>query len=287
MTRRIRQRCFLLRPSPRTNQLLAYVLAVVSRKWGVEVHAVTAMSNHWHACLSDPHGSIVEFQRDCHQFITRALNAQHGEFESAWASEPTSRVECERPEDLIDKIAYTMANPVEAGLVRYGHSWPGLRRAWPCKPHSVERPPKFFRGADVGGEWPEVAVLELTRPPGNDELSDEDLAAAIHAAIEEREAKFRAEHDAEGRPFLGRRKVLDQPRHGRPRTREPRFDISPKVACRDKWRRIERLQANQLWWVDYREALARWRAGDRDVVFPAGTYKMRVVHGARCAEVPG
>ena len=36
-----------------------------------------------------------------------------------------------------------------------------------------------------------------------------------------------------------------------------------------------------------REVLARWRAGDRDVVFPAGTYKMRVVHGARCAESPG
>jgi len=229
----------------------------------------------------------VEFQRDCHQFIARALNAHHGEFESVWASEPTSRVECEQPEDLIGKIAYTMANPVEAGLVRYGHSWPGLRRAWPCQPLSITRPARFFRGEEVGGKWPEVAVLELARPPGNEDLSDEELAAAIHAAIEEREAGFRAEHDREGNPFLGRRKVLEQPRHRRPRTREPRFGISPKVACRNKWRRIERLQANQLWSALYREAMLRWRAGDRDIVFPTGTYKMRVVHGARCAAAPG
>ena len=180
-----------------------------------------------------------------------------------------------------------MANPVEAGLVRHGHSWPGVRRAWPCKPLAITRPARFFRGEEAGGKWPEVAVLELTRPPGNDDLSDEELASVIHAAIEEREARFRAEHDAKGMPFLGRRKVLEQRRHGRPRTREPRFGISPKVACRNKWLRIERLQANKLWLATYCGALIRWRVGDREVVFPAGTYKMRVVHRARCAEVPG
>jgi hypothetical protein len=108
----------------------------------------------------------------------------------------------------------------------------------------------------------------------------------IQSAIEEREQTFRDERDAAGKPFLGRRNVLAQPRHSQPRSREPRFGISPTVACRNKWLRIERLKANKQWRVDYGAALARWRAGDREVEFPAGTYKMRVLHGARCARGP-
>ena len=287
LTRRVRGRVLLLTPSKRTNQIVAYVAAVIAKKLGIWLHAITALSNHWHVCLTDPHGNIVAFERDCHQFIARAVNAHHGEFESLWSSEPTSRVECEEPDDLVGKIAYTMANPVEAGMVRHGKSWPGVRRAWPSKPRVIKRPPRFFRGEKKGGKWPKEAVLEFVRPPGYDELSDDELAAVIGAAIEEREAQARAQRDADGKPFLGRRAVLAQSRHGRPRTREPRFGTSPKVACRNKWRRIERLQANRQWQVDYQAALASWRAGERDVVFPAGTYKMRVLHGVQCAEAPG
>jgi hypothetical protein len=35
--------------------------------------------------------------------------------------------------------------------------------------------------------------------------------------------------------------------------------------------------------ADHREAKVRWIAGERDVVFPAGTYWMRVHHAARVA----
>ena len=284
LTRRMRGRVFLLRPSERTNPIIRYVVAVMQKRWGIAVHAITVMSNHWHICLTDRDGHVVEFQRDCHTFIARALNASHGEFESVWASEPTSRVECEEPDDLIGKIAYTMANPVEAGLVRHGRSWPGLRRAWPCAPMVVTRPHKFFRGRRDDGAWPDEAVLVMARPAGYGDLADDELAAKIASAIEEREETFRKQYDAEGRPFLGRREVLRQSRHARPKSREPRFGVSPKVACRNKWRRIERLRANKYWHHDYVASLADWRAGKRDVVFPAGTYKMRVVHNVRCAE---
>ncbi len=287
LTRRARGRELLLHASKRTNQVVRYVLAVIATKWRLEIHAVTVMDNHWHVCLTDPLGNIVEFQHDCHQFIARGLNAHYGEFESLWSSDQTSRVACEEPDDLIGKIAYTMANPVEAGLLRYGKSWPGIRSAWPCKPRVIRRPPRFFRGKEDGGKWPAEATLELKRPPGYDELADDELAAVIVAAIDEREARFRAERDAAGLPFLGRRLVLAQSRHDRPRSWEPRFGISPGVACRNKWRRVERLRANRQWDTDYRLALARWRAGDREVVFPAGTYKMRVIHGVHCAEAFG
>ncbi len=286
LTRRVRLRTLLLRPSKRTNRIVAYVVAVMSKRWNIQIHALIVMGNHWHVCLTDPDGSIVHFQRDCHHFIARGLNVHHGEDESIWASSQSNRVECVEPDDLVGKIAYTMANPVEAGLVRHGSSWPGLRRAWPTKPRTIEKPPRFFRGREKGGDWPAEATLELSRPPGYEELSDGDLEAVIRGAIDEREQRFRDERDAEGKPFLGRRRVLEQSRHDRPRKPEPRSPISPKIACRDKWRRIERLQANKRWLSAYRAARAAWCAGDRDVEFPAGTYQMRVYHNVQCASGP-
>ena len=134
LTRRLRGRTFLLRPSKRTSQIVAYVVTIIAARRNIQLHALVVMSNHWHVCLTDPGGAIVDFQRDYHQFIARGINAHHGEFESIWSSGSPSRVECEGADDLVERIAYTMANPVEAALVRHGHSWPGLRRAWPNRP---------------------------------------------------------------------------------------------------------------------------------------------------------
>ncbi len=111
LTRRARRRTFLLRPSKRTNKIVAYVVAVVAARRNIQLHALVVMSNHWHVCLTDPDGAVVDFQRDCRQFIARAVNAYHGEFENLWSCGSPSRVECERADDLIERIAHTMANP--------------------------------------------------------------------------------------------------------------------------------------------------------------------------------
>ncbi len=283
LTRRVSQRTFLLRPSEKTNRIVGYVLTVMHKKWDIAIHAFDVLSNHWHVVLSDPKGNVVRFQQDCHSFIARALNASHGEFEAVWSSDQGSRVEAEAPADLLGQIAYTMANPVQDGLVRYGKNWPGLRMAWPAKPRRFERPPKFFRGKDKGGAWPSCATLEMTRPPGYEHLCDDELAATIEEATFAAEEKARRERDQAGRGFLGRARILKQSRHDRPRRREPRFGISPKLACKDKWRRIERLRASKDWLADYARALEEWRAGNRDARIPVGTYKMRILHGVRWA----
>lgn len=286
LTRRIRGRVFLLTPSKRLNNLIRYVVAVFASNWDIDVYAMTAMSNHWHVCLGDRHGNIVKFQRDCHSFIARGLNASKGEFESIWDDRQGSRVECEEPNDLMGRIAYTMANPVEAGLVRYGSSWPGVRHCWPRKPIVAAKPTKFFRSVEQGGEWPMTAELTFARPPGYDGLSNDELAAIIKLAVETREAKFRLEHDAKKLPFLGREKVLAQSRYASPSTKETRFGISPRIACHDKWKRIERLELRQQWEPIYSQIRDKWIAGESDVLFPYGTYKLRVEQGVPCMPAP-
>ncbi|NND28937.1 MAG: hypothetical protein HKN97_10135 [Myxococcales bacterium] len=38
--------------------------------------------------------------------------------------------------------------------------------------------------------------------------------------------------------------------------------------------------------AQYRQALQKWMAGDRNACFPEGTWWMRVGHGARCGPAP-
>ena len=68
-----------------------------------------------------------------------------------------------------------------------------------------------------------------------------------------------------------------------PSTREERRGLRPQVACRDKWKRIEVLKRLREFAVAYREAWRRFRAGQCDVLFPAGTYALRVHYGVACA----
>ena len=283
-TRRVHRRQLLLRPSRRLNQLIEYVVAVLTQRYRIELHALCVMSNHVHDVASDPDGQIVEFRRDLHALLARAVNAMHGDFESVWSREPTCRVTCVEPEDALDKIAYTMANPVAAHLVEHGHSWPGVRMAWPHKPRTVRRPPGFFREREEGGTWPETATLELHRPPGYEHLSDEELAAVIRRALFEREESARKSARASGRRFLGRRQVLAQPRTSYPATSEMRFGLRPTVAAGSRWARIEKLREDRAWLDRYEAAMARFRAGELSVNFPYGTWKLRMYYRVVCED---
>ncbi len=70
---------------------------------------------------------------------------------------------------------------------------------------------------------------------------------------------------------MGVRAVLAQAFTDSPRTHEPRRVLSPRVAARNVWLRIEALRRNRAFLDAYRAARALWLAG-LDVVFPAGTY---------------
>jgi REP element-mobilizing transposase RayT len=281
ITRRVRHRTFLLRPSEKTNEIVEYVVAVTARKYNIKIHAIKVLSNHWHVVMTDPDGNLSRFLCDCHSLIGRAINSAHGDEENLWAAQDTNKVECADPGDIIDEMAYTMANDVEAGLVRYGYHWPGVKRCWPDPPKTCKRPRYFF-----SSKMPEELELEMHRPPGFEDLSHEELSDLVKNAIHDREERFRAEADLEGRRFLGRRAVLAQSRYARPKTKSGRADIKPRIKARDKQRLRELIERNRSWDIDYAEALHAWRSGDRNVLFPYGTNKMRMVHDVRCASPP-
>ena len=280
VTRRCAQRQFLLQPSPITNGVFRYVLAVAARRFGVRVHAYCVLSNHFHLVVTDPAARLPAFEQYLDSLVARALNASLGRWEAFWAPASYSAVSLPSPDDVVDKAAYVLANPVAAGLVRRGRDWPGL---WSDPGQIggdaivVERPAVFFR---AGGEMPEAIPLELTTPPGF--AVPGDFQSLLASALAAREEQAALELSSEGRAFLGQKRVLAQSPRARPPQGEPRRKLKPRVAGRDKWKRIEALGRLSEFLRAYREAWTALKAGVRDAIFPAGTYWLRVAHGVRC-----
>jgi REP element-mobilizing transposase RayT len=277
VTRRCSQRQFLLRPSKLTNQVFLYLLAVAAERYGIEVHAYCVMSNHYHLVVTDPHARLPGFQQYLDGLLGRALNVLLGRREDFWGPDSFSAVELTSPHDIVDKAAYTLANPVAAGLVKAAHRWPGLWSS-PDVIGAVERPvsrPNHF--FDPKGSMPGSIPLEITTPPGF--TSAEAFREQLRAALAQKEAEAVKNRGS----FLGRARVLAQKTNAVARRVEPLGQINPRIAAKDKWKRIEALGRLVSFLSDYRQALREWREGHREVAFPAGTYQMRVACGVVCA----
>ena len=139
ITRRCNQRAFRLRPSPETNQIFMYCLAFAMKKTGVRLHAACAMSNHHHLVVTDPNGVLPDFLRELHRLTAKSINAAQGQWENLWEAKPCNVVRLVTDQDVEDKVAYVVMNPVVDGLVRRPDEWPGFI-AWRESRTRVTRP---------------------------------------------------------------------------------------------------------------------------------------------------
>ncbi len=284
VTRRTVQRTFLLRPSRQLNQAFLYCLGYAAERYGIDVHAFCVMSNHFHLVLTDPRGTLPQFMHWLNLFFAKCVNVMLGRWESVWTGGSYSSVVLVGAQTILEKIVYTLSNPVTAGLVRFGAQWPGER----TRPQDIgtrelvaERPKFFF-----GEEMPEEIRLPLVRPPCLSELDDSALSERLAERVSEAEARIHEEFDRKDRKFLGAKAVRARSPFASPNTQEPRRNLRPRVACRDKWSRIAWLKEIKVFLDEYREALRQFSSGVRDVVFPAGTYLMRTRFAVACHDPP-
>jgi len=272
ITRRCTQRQFLLRPDDATNANYLYCLIEAALRFQIDLVMMCMMSNHHHLVIRDRFGRYPEFIEHLHRMIARSQNALRGRWENFWASGQTSVVRLVSREDILRKVAYVAANPVQDHLVERVHHWPGIngfRALLSRKLLEASRPFHFFRPE---GPMPTKVSLTLGFP---EELGDHDeLCAELEAMVRIIEQRAAEERRRTGRRVLGRAAVLKQSWKDSPTTVEVRRELSPRVAAVNTWARIEALTRNKIFAQAYSAALALWRAGAA-VVFPAGTYWMR------------
>lgn len=282
VTRRTSQRMFLLRPSSEVNRCIRYCLALAQRRSGVEIHCAVFMSNHYHIVLTDPKGLLPVFCEELNKLIARALNCLHGRWENFWAGGVScSYVRLEYEWSVMQKTVYALSNPTAAGLVAYGHEWPGLRLFREGQ-YKASKPSFFFRQISPKGGLPDQLNLVLTPPPIAEELGEPDIA--VKKAVALREKELREQRYKEGKGFLGAPRVRAQNIYETPAGPAKRSRISPRVAVADKWLRIEVLSRIKNFEEEHRACRKAYVKGEKEVEFPPGTYQAVRLFGVRCAE---
>ena len=283
ITRRTILRHMLLRPDQRMNQILLYFLAVLARRHHLQVHAFCAMSTHIHFVVTDVDGTLPRFLHSFHRLVALCTRMLRRVPHVVWDKSPTSVVRLETPAAVVEKIAYVLANPVAARLVRFAHQWPGaktLAEAIGSGEISADRPRFYLNPRNP--TWPERATLPIALPPG----IEPDQVAVFHrqvaAEIARIEHHVQAEMREQGRSFPNARDLCTVSPHKRATSIEPALDRNPRFAPGRNQVEAGRTAASALGAFRrlYRQALARWQNLARDVVFPAGTWWMRVFHGA-------
>jgi len=283
ITRRTLRRHHLFRPDSAIRQLYLYTLAVCARQFGILVHAVTLMSTHEHLIVTDTEGRFPLFLRELHRLVslgTKVLRKWEG---PTWDHEQTSVVRLLTEQAIVEKLAYVMANPVQAGLVRHARDWPGItvlpkelgRRTW-----TMNRPDAYF--CPDNPQWPETAALTLTLPPVLAECDRaEEVREAVNEELEGQERRAHREIAKRGWRFLGAERVRRLSPYRRATSFELLRDRNPTFAVGRGQKRVffQAVAELRAFRRAYRDALEQWRAGLRSIVFPQGTWCMCQVHG--------
>lgn len=291
-SRRTTRRHYLFTPdvAGKMAQIFWYCLAVAARDHNVVVHAAVLLSTHAHYDVTDTEGNLPAFRQQFHRLLALCTKAFRGWPEEVFNKSQAGEHELLGPEAIVDSLAYLIANPALGLAVRYSKDWPGaktLAKDIGRRVIRVCRPDVFLDPTNP--DWPEWIELVLEMP---EELlayygSLEAAQEAIEARVKEYEREARERAEREGRAFAGARRVLRTKHTVRAKSHEDFGALNPQFAAAGDADRarvaVERLRSFNS---EYDRALASWTAGERDVLFPHGTWWMRVHHGVRCHPPP-
>lgn len=219
--------------------------------------------------------------QDLNSLTARSLNCTRGRWDTFWTCGTYSRQKLATPKAVLNKMVYTQTNPARAFLVPESHQWPGLisKLGNLDFTYKANRPWKFF---NKKGKMPESVSFKLSKPPCFEEMSDCEYQDMVMKEVYQVEATIQDEAKRTGKQFLGRKAILKQHYNDRPKSKAPRRNLNPCVAACDRNVMREELRKLKTFRIEHREKRNSFLNGDRDVVFPAGTYWMRVHCGVVC-----
>ena len=323
ITVRAVNRSFRLVPKRQVREAIRYALAVTLEKYRdagrLALHEFEFMSNHYHILGTDRDACLPDFVRDLNSLLARELNALRGiggkNFEPGYGL-----VQIVGDERVAEHAVYTLANPVAAFLVAKSRHWRGVSSLrmkygelievskprlgiWSGK-NAHARRPKSKRSGRAGyagrSKLPETANLVIDRPDIMPHLSDEELRAFILEGLDKRELELAEERRRRGIKVVGhpeerRRRGIKVVGHRRaesvqytaiPRPEEL-FSRIPRVSGTHREERQALLRIHKAFLAAYAATRDAFRGGNRDVVFPYGTWMMRRIWKARCEPAPG
>ena len=281
LTRRTEERRYYFRPGKDTRELFGYMFFKAAIDHEVEPICASLMSNHVHAMVLDHHANRSDWMQQTFSTVARKRNLELNRRGSLWAAaEEPGDMPVLDLQEVVEQVLYVALQPVTAGLVARATDWTGFK----ILPRDWGKPMRFKRPLACGPDMPEVVEYTPQPPPGFRDLPLAEVIAFFEAKIAEKEREY-------ARKYKGRFRgiALCETTHpyatpttkAEMRTRNPRFtSTDPKLIRAAKARLKE-------FYVEHRQALAKFRSGNRDVIFPAGTIQMARLAGACCAVAAG
>jgi hypothetical protein len=228
------------------------------------------MSNHIHFVVTDVDGLLPKFMRDFCREASKALSAELGLWGGFWDARKYSRVELLDDQRIIEAVAYVLANPVSSRLVRRAVRWPGLTSVNLKFDQTIRasRPATRYYASST---QPLVAEMEFRVPRGMDPI---EFRSSVLREVRRLEQVALKKYSDADRKFVGEKTVLEQDPYDCAASFEKRRGLDPTFASSDRWARAEAAQRKREWEAEYEAARDAFRHGERDVIFPAGTWWM-------------
>ena len=274
---------YLMRPSPKVNDLILGVLGRAQRKYDVTLYAFVFLSNHFHLMSrSDSVEQTAYFTGYLKANIAKELGREHDWREKFWGRRYHHGVIADKEYDLAKRLRYILENGCKEGLVVSPVDWPGVSSAW-AQSKGIEKLTgtwydrsaqyrAFLRGEKK--QFPSKETVRLSPLPfleGESKRTQREFISELIKGIED-ETRQRVRES--GKSPMGRKAILRADPHEKPaefeRSPAPAFHASdPKDYRELRERRSARQDA-------YREAAERLAAGETDVVFPEDCFPPRL-----------
>jgi REP-associated tyrosine transposase len=281
ITNRTIQGRYLLTPGPSFDDLFLGILGRAQRIHGMDIAAVTVLSNHFHLLLIvDDAQEVASFMRDLQSKLAREVNRLTGWKGPVFERRYEMTVVTDEGYAQVERLKYVLANGVKENLVERVCQWPGV--------HSAEA---LMHGTPLQGHWLDRTRQHAARNQGEELRRDQYVFAEsvmlspipcwahlpadryrerIKTLVEEVDAEAARARRQSGAKVLGTKAILAQD----PLTRPDSVACSPAPLVHAATK-----AARKMFYAIYAEFVSAFRAaaealrqGRRDVPFPAGSF---------------
>lgn len=268
--------------------LIGSALARAQKNRNVQIFAFVALSNHFHMVIRTPEKNASAFIRDFKSIVARSINRITGRRGPLWAR----RADIQPILDdtaACGRVAYCVNNPTKARLVKDPETWPGLNLAFgivdtdevPFEYFDTEAWHQAKRPRELNDFFTTV-MLTLRPLPACDGMDRKRYAANIRSwlvhQISEESTPVREQSSSHtSTEVLGIETVLKAAYDQRPK--HPNNSERPYCFGSRAHRKAHYEEMNDLIAV-HEDCSQRFRAGNRAVRFPTGTYPPPILAAA-------
>jgi hypothetical protein len=285
VTTRTVQGRLLLKPTPPISEAVLGVLGRAQKIYGMVVHLVVVLSNHYHLLLSPTDArQLAGFMGFVNSNIAREVGRLVDWKEKFWGRRYQAIVVSDEVQAQLGRLEYFLANGVKEGLVENPLDWPGVHCAKALAEGRRLEGTWFDRSAHYRAkqrskpgdppvqeiDYKTTEILEIQPLPCLAELGDVQRREYVAERIARIAAEAAADRKEKGVMALGAATLQKQHPHTQPykskKSPAPRFHafaVAVQKALRD---------AYSLFVAAYRVASEKLRGGDRGALFPGGCF---------------